>query len=262
MHRFSLTSVVIAVTCVVVATAAVSAQNIPGVPSRIIQTEGQPALALFNNPNESYALSREFASLWQPVRPIETIPDPEYGAYLHDYPIRADLAPQRAIVGYQAPNEPGCLVVTWRDKRRSRHYINSPTFLRAVGITDLVSITTSDLHGLAPMRGRDFRVAPPPSGSMVHRASPKVLTGRALRRPPRRIGPVTPLSLIRRALLTPGRLGDGTLPRRQGPYPPEGHTYQIKDPSVEPNWRDPEKGGADGGNYSPVSAGDATGGPR
>jgi hypothetical protein len=131
-------------------------------PEKIIITDGQPALALFYDPNESFALGREIAKLWEPVCPTEKVSRGTYSLRKRNFPVRADLAKGRDIGAYQARGEPGCLVVQWRDGTSVRHYLNSTKFLTAVGVQRLKAITAAELHALAPNRGRNFYFRQPP----------------------------------------------------------------------------------------------------
>jgi len=133
-----------------------------GVPTKIIITDGQPGVALFDNPKESFALTYDFYKLWERVRPIQAVTPAEYSAALAEFPVRADLGAGYSIQAFQAAGEPGCLVVKWREGKVVRYYVNAPEFVSAVGLKDLAVITKDDLHSRAETRGRDFRIVAPP----------------------------------------------------------------------------------------------------
>ena len=132
----------------------------PGYPDRIIQTTGQPGVAIFPGLGISYAITWEVFILWSNKRTLEHVSAEEFGSLLTQNPVVADIAAGRGISGFMAPGEPGCLVIPYRDRTLHRHFINDAAWFTAVGIPSATPITSDALRALAPTRGTDLVLTP------------------------------------------------------------------------------------------------------
>lgn len=128
-----------------------------GVPEAIVQTAGQPALVVFPERNESFALGCDFSNLWRGLR-VEQVSSTVYSATKAVAPVVADIYCDGRIQAYAPKGEPAALVIQYRDGVSRRHYINDKEFVKVITGSDrLIPISRQDFAARFPQRGTDFR---------------------------------------------------------------------------------------------------------
>jgi hypothetical protein len=127
------------------------------VPEAIVQTAGQPALAVFPERRESFAVGCNFSNLWRGLR-VEQVSSTVYSATKAAAPVVADIYCDGRIQAYAPQGEPGALVIPYRDGVSRRHYINNIEFVKVITGSDrLIPISRQDFAARFPQRGTDFR---------------------------------------------------------------------------------------------------------
>lgn len=128
-----------------------------GVPEAMIQTAGQPVLAVFPERSESFALGCNFSNLWRGLR-VESVSSTVYSATKSAAPVVADIHCDSRIQAYAPQGEPVALVIQYRDGVSRRHYISDIEFARVITGSDRsISISRQDFIARFPQRGTDFR---------------------------------------------------------------------------------------------------------
>jgi len=137
--------------------AGIGAKPASGVPEAIIQTVGQPALAVFPERKESFALGCDFSNLWRGLR-VEQVSSTVFSATKAAAPVVADINCDGRIQAYAPQGEPGALVIRYRDGVSRRHYISDIEFVKVITGSDrLIPISRQDFAARFPQRGTDFR---------------------------------------------------------------------------------------------------------
>ena len=127
-----------------------------GVPEAIVQTAGQPALAVFPERRESFALGCNFSNLWKGLR-VEQVSSTVYSATKSAAPVVADIHCDGRIQAYAPQGEPGALVIPYRDGASRRHYVSDVAFVKAITGSDrFIPISREDFAARFPQRGTDF----------------------------------------------------------------------------------------------------------
>jgi hypothetical protein len=127
------------------------------VPEAIVQTAGQPAIAVFPERKESFALGCDFSNLWRGLR-VEPVSSTVYRATISAAPVVADISCDGRVQAYAPQGEPVALVIQYRDGISRRHYISDVEFARVITGSDRsISISRQDFATRFPQRGTDFR---------------------------------------------------------------------------------------------------------
>ncbi|MEG4280511.1 hypothetical protein QUA62_24000 [Microcoleus sp. MON1_C1] len=135
----------------------IGARPTSGVPEAIVQTAGQPALAVFPERKESFALGCDFSNLWRGLS-VEQVSSTVYSATKAAAPVVADINCDGRVQAYAPQGEPAALVISYRDGVSRRHYINNTEFVRVITGSDrLIPISRQDFARRFPQRGTDFR---------------------------------------------------------------------------------------------------------
>lgn len=128
-----------------------------GVPEAMIQTDGQPVIAVFPERKESFALGCNFSNLWRGLR-VEEVSSTVYRATTASAPVVADIHCDGRVQAYAPQGEPVALVIQYRNGVSRRHYISDIEFARVITGSDRsVSISRQDFMARFPERGTDFR---------------------------------------------------------------------------------------------------------
>lgn len=128
-----------------------------GFPDLMIQTSGYPVVAVFSDRKESFALGcPEIRNMWSRI-PVRTVSSQEYNSIQENNPVIADLPCDGSIVAVDPTNEPGALVIKYRNGVYHRHYIDSPDFTAALRTGDLIPMPVSVFRAKFPERGTDFK---------------------------------------------------------------------------------------------------------
>lgn len=131
-----------------------------GVPDYIVEYQGQPAIAVFENVKQSYALGCPgFRSLWSKVPVQRAVNSAVFNRIIQANPVVADIPCNGSVDPYAPSGEPGALVIRHRDGQNYRHYINSIEFVRTVGGGNLIPISRQEFYDRFPNRGTDFRLS-------------------------------------------------------------------------------------------------------
>jgi hypothetical protein len=131
-----------------------------GVPDYIVEHKGQPAIAVFEDVKQSYALGCPgFRSLWKKVPVQQAVSSAVFNRIVSANPIVADIPCNGSVNPYAPSGEPGALVFSHRDGQYYRHYINSLDFVKTVGGGELIQISREKFYNRYPNRGIDFRVS-------------------------------------------------------------------------------------------------------
>ncbi|MBS9390231.1 MAG: hypothetical protein HEQ33_15615 [Dolichospermum sp. WA123] len=131
-----------------------------GVPDYIVEYKGQPAIAVFEDVKQSYALGCPgFRSLWKKVLVQQAVNSAVFNRIISANPIVADIPCNGSVDPYAPSGEPGALVIPHRDGKSYRHYINSLDFVKTVGGGNLIPISREEFYKRFPSRGTDFRVS-------------------------------------------------------------------------------------------------------
>ena len=135
----------------------IGAKPTSGVPEAIVQTAGQPALAVFPERKESFAIGCDFSNLWRGLR-VEQVSSTVFSATKAAAPVVADIYCDGRIQAYAPSGEPGALVIRYRDGVIRRHYISDVEFVKVITGSDrLIPISRQDFAAQFPQRGTDFR---------------------------------------------------------------------------------------------------------
>lgn len=135
----------------------IGAKPTSGVPEAIVQTAGQPALAVFPERKESFAIGCDFSNLWRGLR-VEQVSSTVFSATKAAAPVVADIYCDGRIQAYAPSGEPGALVIRYRDGVNRRHYISDVEFVKVITGSDrLIPISRQDFAAQFPQRGTDFR---------------------------------------------------------------------------------------------------------
>jgi len=131
-----------------------------GVPDYIVEYQGQPAIAVFEDVRQSYALGcAGFRSLWSRVSVQRAVSSTVFNRIVEANPVVADIPCNGSVDPYSPSGEPGALVIRHRDGQYYRHYINSIDFVRTVGGGNLIPISRQEFYRRFPNRGTDFRLS-------------------------------------------------------------------------------------------------------
>jgi hypothetical protein len=131
-----------------------------GVPDYIVEYQGQPAIAVFEDVKQSYALGCPgFRNLWRRVPVQRAVSSAVFNNIVSANPIVADIPCNGSVNSYAPSGEPGALVFRHRDGQSYRHYINSLDFVKTVGGGNLIPISREEFYNQYPNRGTDFRVS-------------------------------------------------------------------------------------------------------
>ncbi|GET43244.1 hypothetical protein [Microseira wollei] len=131
-----------------------------GVTDYIIEYQGQPAIAVFEDVKQSYALGCSgFSSLWSRVPVQRAVSPATFNRIVSANPIVADIPCNGSVDPYALSGEPGALVIRHRNGRYYRHYVDSIEFVRTVGGGDLIPISRQEFYKRFPNRGTDFRLS-------------------------------------------------------------------------------------------------------
>jgi hypothetical protein len=130
-----------------------------GVPDYIIEYQGQPAIAVFEDVKQSYALGCSgFRSLWSRVPVQRAVSSAVFNQIMSVNPVVADIPCNGSVDPYAPTGEPGALVIRHRDGQQYRHYVNSIEFVRTVGGGTPIRIDRQEFYNRFPNRGTDFRL--------------------------------------------------------------------------------------------------------
>jgi hypothetical protein len=130
-----------------------------GVPDYIIEFQGQPAIAVFEDVRQSYALGCPgFRNLWSRVPVQRAVSSVVFNRIVSVNPVVADIPCNGSVDPYAPTGEPGALVIRHRNGQYYRHYVNSIEFVRTVGGGDLIPIARQEFYNRFPNRGTDFRL--------------------------------------------------------------------------------------------------------
>lgn len=130
-----------------------------GVPDYIIEYQGQPAIAVFEDVKQSYALGCSgFRSLWSRVPVQRAVSSAVFNQIMSANPVVADIPCNGSVDSYAPAGEPGALVIRHRDGQYYRHYVDSIEFVRKVGGGNLIDIAREEFYNRYPNRGTDFRL--------------------------------------------------------------------------------------------------------
>lgn len=130
-----------------------------GVPDYIIEYQGQPAIAVFEDVKQSYALGcPAFRNLWGGVPVQRAVSSTVFNQIMSVNPVVADIPCNGSVDPYAPGGEPGALVIRHRNGQSYRHYVNSLEFVKAVGGGDLIKIGREEFYNRFPNRGTDFRL--------------------------------------------------------------------------------------------------------
>lgn len=128
-----------------------------GVPNLMIQTPGYPVIAVFSKRKESFALGcHEIRNMWSRIS-VKNVSSREYNSVQANNPVVADLRCDGSIKAYAPTNEPGALLIKYRNGSYYRHYIDSPDFITALKSGNLIPIPVSEFRANYPNRGTDFK---------------------------------------------------------------------------------------------------------
>jgi hypothetical protein len=131
-----------------------------GVPDYIVEYRGQPAIAVFEDVNQSYAIGcPAVRSLWSKVNVQRAVTSAIFNQIIAINPIVADLPCNGRVRAYAPKGEPGALVIPYRDGSFCRHYVNSTAFFAATRAGGEIPISAQDFRSEFACRGTDFRVA-------------------------------------------------------------------------------------------------------
>ena len=135
----------------------ISPKPASGVPEAIVQTAGRPAIAVFPERKESFALGCDFSNLWRGLR-VEPVSSTVYRATISAAPVVADIHCDGRVQAYAPQGEPVALVIQYRDGISRRHYISDVEFARVITGSDRsISISRQDFAARFSQRGTDFR---------------------------------------------------------------------------------------------------------
>lgn len=130
-----------------------------GVPDYIIEYQGKPAIAVFEDVKQSYALGcPRFRNLWSRVPVQRTVNSTLFNQIMSVNPVVADIPCNGSVDPYAPAGEPGALVIRHRDGQYYRHYVNSIEFVTAVGGGESIKIGREEFYNRFPNRGTDFRL--------------------------------------------------------------------------------------------------------
>ncbi|MEH2245673.1 hypothetical protein [Nostoc sp.] len=159
--KFTLKACLVAGISILSVTSASIAHAANGVPDYIVQYQGKPDIAVFEDVKQSYALGcPAFRSLWSRVPVQQAVSSAVFNRIMSANPVVADIPCNGSVDPYiTTPSGLGALVIRHRDGQPYRHYINSPDFIRAVGGGNSISISAQDFGRRFPNRGTDFRLS-------------------------------------------------------------------------------------------------------
>jgi hypothetical protein len=130
-----------------------------GTPDYIVEYQGQPAIAVFEDVNQSYAIGcAKFRSVWSKVPVQRAVSSAVFNTIVNTNPVVADIPCNGSVDPYAPSGEPGALVFQHRDGKYYRHYIDSLDFVKTLGGGDLIKISREDFYQRFPNRGTDFRL--------------------------------------------------------------------------------------------------------
>ncbi|AFY54230.1 hypothetical protein Riv7116_1681 [Rivularia sp. PCC 7116] len=130
-----------------------------GTPNFMIQTSGYPAVAVFADRKESFALGCPgIRNMWSKI-PLQQVSSRKYNTIQANNPVVADLRCDGSIEAYKLSDEgPGLLLIKHRNGVYHRHYIDSPGFISALRSGNLISIRGVSFRRVFPQRGTDFKM--------------------------------------------------------------------------------------------------------
>ena len=132
-----------------------------GVPDYIVEFSGQPAIAMFEDVKQSYAIGcPALRSLWSKVQVQRSVSSAIFNQIIAINPIVADIPCNGRVRAYSPKGEPGALVIPYRNCSLCRHYVNSTAFFTATCAGGEIPISAQDFRSQFACRGTDFRVAP------------------------------------------------------------------------------------------------------
>ncbi len=132
-----------------------------GVPDYIVEFSGQPAIAVFEDVKQSYAIGcPAVRSLWSKVKVQKAVSPAIFNQIVAINPVVADIPCNGNTEAWAPKGEPGALVIPSRDGKPScRHYVNSLDFFTATRAGGERPISAQDFRNKYPCRGTDFRVS-------------------------------------------------------------------------------------------------------
>lgn len=130
-----------------------------GVPDYIVEFSGQPAIAVFEDVKQSYAIGcPAVRSLWSKVKVQKAVSSAIFNQIVAINPVVADIACNGRTRAYPT-GEPGALVIPYQNGSFCRHYVNSLEFFTATRAGGEIPISAQEFRNNFPCRGTDFRVA-------------------------------------------------------------------------------------------------------
>lgn len=127
-------------------------------PNYILQTTGQPDVAIFESNGESFALGcSEIRDVWGGV-PSRRVSAEEFRQALNIHPVVADLRCDGSIEAIKLSDEaPVLLLIPHRDGHTYRHYIDSASFINALGSGSIIDQDGPTFRSAHPRRGNDLK---------------------------------------------------------------------------------------------------------
>ena len=134
-----------------------TAKNYISSPNFMIQANGTPVVAVFENRKESFALGcPEIRNVWSRSK-VRVVDSQEFNRVLKNNPVVADLHCDGRIPVYAPTNEPAALLIKYRNGEYYRHYLDDHDFISALKSGNMIRISSFEFRRRFTNRGSDFK---------------------------------------------------------------------------------------------------------